>query len=60
MLLLRYLYAKDPASRDQGPLLEQIRDGAAENDPERILAALAEYSRRAKPAILRQLPGASA
>lgn len=52
VLLLRYIYAECPGSQDNLDLLEAMRDGVKENDPEKILDALQQYSRRSVPAIL--------
>lgn len=52
VLLLRYIYAECPGSRDNLDLLEAIRDGTRDNNPDKILEALCEYSRRSTPAIL--------
>lgn len=52
VLLLRYIYAECPGSKDNLDALEAIRDGVKENDLEKILAALQLYSSRSTPAIL--------
>ena len=52
VLLLRYIYAECPGSRDNLDLLEKMRDGVRDNDPQAILDALQCYSRRSRPAIL--------
>lgn len=52
VLLLRYIYAECPGSQDNLDVLEAMRDGVRENDPDKILNALQEYSRRSVPAIL--------
>lgn len=55
VLLLRYIYAECPGSQDNLDVLETIRDGVVENDPDKILDAFQEYSRRSVPAVLRWL-----
>ena len=57
ILLLRGIYAECPGSRDNLDLLEAIRDGVAENDEEKILSALQEYSLRSRAAIITWLAG---
>ncbi len=52
VLLLRYIYAECPGSQNNLDLLEIMRDGVKENNPNKILDALQEYSRRSIPAIL--------
>ena len=46
------IYAECPGSRDNLDLLEKMRDGVRDNDPQAILDALQCYSRRSRPAIL--------
>lgn len=55
VLLLRYIYAECSGSGGNLDLMEQIRDGVRDNDPERILQALQEHTRRSHPEILKWL-----
>ena len=55
VLLLRHIYAECPGSLDNLDLLQQICDGVRENDEQRILAALWEYSQRSRTAIIQWL-----
>lgn len=52
VLLLRYIYAECPGSRKNDDLLNRMLTGVQENDPDAVLAALQEYNRRSRPAIL--------
>lgn len=52
VLLLRNIYALCPGSAQNLDLLERVRDGVRENDPDSIIAALEEYSARSRAAII--------